>query len=209
MSVTFSHEIPGGQRKEGICYWNLSISYGLRTAGARTLSTVPGSQAVLKDICYLAFLFLIFLIFNLLATNFLEIITLGSNRLESKLLSSSVVLRFYSPLAAVGVGFHGKTKSWYRNPQAVGSGQTTGPGQPGTGREEPCPQACALARPECLPLLARSTCLPAPALVYISQHSLTKPISGSSQHHVLGKPGQPDQLHQRGKAEMIPKPLEE
>lgn len=111
MSFTFSHEIPGGQRKEGICYWNLSISYALRTARARTLSTVPGSQAVLKNICYLAFLFLIFLIFNLLAINFLEIITLGSNRLESKLLSSSVVLRFYSPLAAVGVGFHGRRRA--------------------------------------------------------------------------------------------------
>ena len=108
MTFTFSHEIPGGQMKEGIRYWNLSISYGRRNAGARTLSTVPGSQAVLKNICYLAFLFLIFLIFNLLATNFLEIITLGSNRLESKFLSSSVVLWFYSPLAVVGVGFRGR-----------------------------------------------------------------------------------------------------
>ena len=92
--------------KEGIRYWNLSISYGRRNAGARTLSTVPGSQAVLKNICCLAFL--IFLIFNLLATTFLEIITLGSNRLESKFLSSSVVLWFYSPLAVVGVGFRGR-----------------------------------------------------------------------------------------------------
>ena len=153
MSFTFSHEIPGGQMKEGIRYWNLSISYGLRTAGARTLSTVPGSQAVLKNICYLAFLF--FLIFNLLATNFLEIITLGSNRLESKFLSSSVVLRCYSPLAVVGVGFHGRRRAgvgihrlWA---QAKPQGQAS---QVAAGRS-PVPRH--VPRPgQSVPLLARS-----------------------------------------------------
>lgn len=109
VSFTFSLEIPGSQRNEGICYWNLSISYGLRTAGARALSTVPGSQQCSK--INVTWHFKIFLIFNLLATNFFEIMTLGSNRLESKFLSSSVVLRFYNPLSVVGVGFHGRQRA--------------------------------------------------------------------------------------------------
>lgn len=64
-SVTFSHEIPGGPKEEESC-WNLSISYGLELPGPGHSAQCLGSQAVLKDICYLAFLFLIFLIFNLL-----------------------------------------------------------------------------------------------------------------------------------------------
>ena len=72
--------------------------------------------------------------------------TLGSNRLESRFLSSSVVLRFYSPLSVVGVGFHGRQRAGV---ESTGHGlrpnHRAGPARYRQGGA--LSQACAQARP--------------------------------------------------------------
>lgn len=136
--------------------------------------------------------------------------TWGSNKLESKFLSGSVVLRFYSPLSVVGVGFHGRQRAGVESTgRGLRPNHRAGPARsrqggalsPGVcpGQAKVSASACPLHPPPCT-----CTGLHIPAFSHLAHADFrifSTPCSGQTGPT---RPAAP-----KRKAEMIPKPLKE